>query len=200
MTHCRRKPAVSKESNPEKSSATVEDSNGRYEINNLSDEQVVGVERIEENLVLPAEVVQEPEIDEVGSEFDIVPVTVTEDLSATESHVINHPIEGPQAEPEAKDNAPDRPEILSQMDIMATDETAAPTRECDVIKPSESAPVFLELPVEQPDILEHAGSSITESSISAAETGAIQTNVTTEPFEDPNHSIETPESKSFMNL
>jgi hypothetical protein len=160
----------------------------------LSDEQVVGVERIEESLVLPAEVVQEPEVDQVGSEFDVVPVTITEELSATESHIIDHPIEGPQAEPEAKDNAPDRPEILSQTDIV-TDESAPPTRECEVIEPSESAPVLQVLPVEQPDILEHTGSSITESSISAAETGGNQTNVTPEPFEDPKRSIETPESK-----
>ena len=198
--HCRRKPAFSEEVNPEKSSATVEDSNDHSEINNLSDEQVVGVERIEESLVLPAEVVQEPKVDEVGSEFDAVPVTIIDELLTTESHVIDHPIEGPQAEPEVRDKAPDRPEILSQTDIMATDETAPPTQDCEVIEPSESAPVLLELPVEQPDILERAGSSITESSISAAETGAIQTSVTTEPFEDPKRSIETPDSKSFMNL
>ena len=191
--HCRRKVAVNEEANPEKSSATVEYSNGHSDINSLSDEQVVGVQRIEESLVLPAEVVQEPEVDEVGSEFNIVPVTTTEELSAPESPVIDHPIEGPQAEPEAKDNAP--VECLSQMDIMATDETAPPTQDCEVIEPSESAPVLLELPAEQSDILERAGSSMTESSISAAETEANQTNVTPEPFEDPKRSIETPESK-----
>jgi hypothetical protein len=192
LTHCHRKPAVSEEANPENSLATVEYSNGHSDINGLSDEQVVGVERIEESLVLP-EVVQEPEVDQVGSEFDAVPVTITDELLATESPVIDHPIEGPQAEPEAKDNAP--VECFSQTDIMATDETAPPTQDCEVIEPSESAPVLLELPVEQSDILEHTGSSITESSISAAETGASQTNVTTEPFEDPKRSIETPESK-----
>ena len=191
--HCRRKPAVSEEANSENSLATVEYSNGHSDINSLIDEQVVRVERIEESLILPAEVVQEPEVDEVGSEFDVVPVTITEELSATESHIIDHPIEGPQAEPEAKDNAP--VECLSQTDIMATDEIAPPTQDCEVIEPSESAPVLLELPVEQPDILEHTGSSITESSISAAETGANQTNVTPEPFEDLKRSIETPESK-----
>ena len=166
--HCDRKSAVSEEANPEKSSAIVEYSNGHSDINNLSDEQVIGVERIEESLVLPAEVVQESEVDEVGSEFDVVPVTVTEELSATESHIIDRPIEGPQAEPEAKDNAP--VECLTQMDIMATDETAPPTRDCEVIEPPKSAPVLLELPVEQPEILERTGASVTEFSMTTQET------------------------------
>ena len=159
--HCRRKPAVSEEeANPEKSSAIVEYSNGHSDINNLSDEQVVGVERIEESLVLPAEVVQEPRV-EVGSEFDAEPATITDELLTTESPIIDHPIEGPQAEPEARDKASDRLEILSQTDITTTDETATPTRDCEVIEPPKSAPVLLELPLEQPEILERTGTPVT---------------------------------------
>lgn len=189
------KGVVSEKANPEKSSATIQHSNGHSDTNSLSVEQNVGVEHIEESLVLPAEDVQEPRVDAVGPEFDAVPATITDELSTTESNVIDHPIEGPQAEPEAKDNAPDRLEAFSQSDIMATDETSPPTRDCDVSEPSESAPVLLELPVEQPEILERTGSSITDFSISAAETGASLTNVTTEPVEDPKFSMENPESK-----
>ena len=193
--HCQRKVIVSEETNPEKLSATVEYSNGHSDINSLSVEQIAGVERIEESLVLSAEVIQEPRVDEVRQEFDAVPATFTDELLTTEGPVIDHPIEGLQAEPVAKDNAPDRLEILSQTDIMATDGAAPPTRNCEVIEPLESAPVLLELPVEQPEILERTGSPITGSSISAAESGASQTNVTTELLEDPKRSMETPESK-----
>lgn len=196
--HCPRKAVVSEEANPEKSLASVKYSNGHSDINSLNDDQIVGVEGIEEGLVLSAEVVQEPRVDQVGPEFDAVPATATDKLLTTESPVIDHSIEGPQAEPTAKDNAPDRQlEILSQTDIMATNETTPPTRDCEVNEPSESAPVLLELPVEQPEILESTGPSITEFSISGAETGASQTNVT-EPFEDPKRS-KTLESKRFVN-
>ena len=198
--HYHRKAAVS-EANPKKSSAPVQYSNDQS-VNSLSDEQIVGVENIEESLVLPAEVIQEPRVDEVGPE-SAVPAAITDASLTTESPVIDHPIEGPQAETEAKDDAPERLEISSETDIMAADETVLPTPDCEINEPSESAPVLLELPVEQPETLERTGSSIAELPISAVETGASQTNLTPEPFEDPKRSMETPESKWFkwfMNL
>ena len=162
--HYHRKAAVSEEANPEKSSTTVE-SNGHSDINSLSVEQIVGIEHIKESPVPLAEVNQEPRVDEVGPEFVAVPATITNEVSTTESPVIGHSIEGSQAEPEAKDNTPDRLEALSQRDVKATDETSPPTRDCDVGEPSGSVPVLLELPAEQPKILEHTGSSVTELSM-----------------------------------
>ena len=163
--HCHRKAAVSEEAIPENLSATVQYSTDHSDISSLSVEQIVGVEPIEENLVLPAEVVQEPRVDEVVlPEFDAVPATITDESLATESPVIDHLVEGPQAETEIKNNAPDRLEILSQTDIMATDETVSSARDCEVNESSESAPV-LELPVEQPEILEYTKPSVTEPSM-----------------------------------
>ena len=119
--HCHRKAVVSEEANPEKSSATVKYSNGHSDINSLGLDQIVG-ERIEESLIPPPEVVQEPRVEEVGPEFDVVSAPITDELLTTS--VIDQPIEGAQAEPAANDNVPDRLEFLSQTDIMGTDKTA----------------------------------------------------------------------------
>ena len=70
---------------------------------------------------------------------------ITDELSTTESPVIDHPIEEPQAESATNENVPDGPEILSQTVILATDETASPTQDSQVNEPSESAPVALEM-------------------------------------------------------
>ena len=122
--HCHWKAVVSEEANPEKSSATVKHSHGESEINSLSVDQIVE-ERIEESLVPPAEIVQEPKTDKVGPELelDAVSAPIADELLSNESPVIDHPTEGPPAEPAANDSAPDKLEILSQTDIMATDET-----------------------------------------------------------------------------
>lgn len=118
-----RKAVVGEEANDEKSSATVNYSNGHSDINSLSVDQIVK-ERIEENLVSSTDVVQEPIVDEVGSEFDAVSAPIADELLTTENPAIDHAIEGPQVDPAANDNAPDRLEILTPTDVVATDETA----------------------------------------------------------------------------
>jgi len=185
--------------------ATVEDFTGHSDFNTLSVEPSAGFQPIEERSVdettiskaeLPAEVIQAPsslKVDEVTLEPQddaAVPTTTTDELSISESPVIDNPIEGPRGELEAKDIASDRPEDLSQTDVIATDETV-PTRDCEAIgEPSE---ILLEVPEEQSEGLDRTGSSILTSSSSAAETETRQTNVSTEPLEETNRSVETPD-------
>lgn len=185
---------MSEEANPEESSATVEYSNGHSDINTLSVEPTGGIERIEESLVLP--VIEQPsslKVDEVGPDLQdvdtAVPSTITDELWTAESSNIDNLIRG-QVE-EAKDDAPDRLEIIPEIDIMAT----VPAQACAVDKttakePLESAPTLLESSVEQPEILERIGSPVT-----VTEAGAGQSNVTTEAFEELKHSVEPPESE-----
>ena len=122
--HCLRKAVVSEDTNPERSSIAVENFNGPPDINSLDVDQIVG-ERIEESLVSSDEVDQGPRVDEVGPEFDSSSVSalITDELLTTESPVIDHTVEGPQEEPAANDNASNRPENLSQANIMTMDET-----------------------------------------------------------------------------
>jgi hypothetical protein len=106
-------------------------------------------------------------------------------LTTTESLVIDNPIEGPGVEAEAKDIASDQLEDSSQTDIMTSS-----TQE-----PSDLAPVLLEPPVEQPEIFEHTGSFIIDSSLNATETEASPTSISAEPFAEPKPFAETTESK-----
>ena len=121
--YCHQKAVVKEETNNEKSSATVNYSNGHSDVNSLSVDQIVK-ERIEESLASSVEVVQEPGVDEVGSELDAMSAPDKSLTTDSESPAIDHPIEGPHVDPAANDNTPARLEILSPTDIMATDETA----------------------------------------------------------------------------
>ena len=211
LIDCHPKATVSEEANIEKP-LTTEDSNGHSDTNGSNVEPSVVVEPVEEspvsqiaisNIGLPTEVVQEPSSLQVAPGFEqvdvAVPATTTNELSMTESPVINNPIEGQHVDPETNGDDPDVPEDVSQTD-MVTDEVISQTQDCKVDigtkEPSESVSFPLELSGEQPEILERSGSSIIESSINAAETEAGQKNVSTE---QPKLYVESPEGERFIN-
>ena len=205
LMYCRPKVTVNEEASPEESSATVEDSNGYFDINSLNIEQSAGVELVEESPIsemtisdaeLPNEVVQEPnpvKIDEVTLELrDDAAVSATMDELSTENPVIDNPIEGAEAE----NIDSDKLQHVSQTGIAATDNVSLQDVEFDIVAAkelSETAPVLLELPEEQPKILEITGSSIIESSVNTVEKEVGSTKISTKLFEETKHSV--PESK-----
>lgn len=93
-----------------------------------------------------------------------------------------------QTEPSGDSQDSDAVIVNDTQNVIPSHEFATAAKE-----PSESAPVLPELSVEQPEISEPTGSSITESSI-----GTSQMNVTIEAFEEPKRSLEIPGSKWYI--